>query len=509
MLICSSLPWRVVDFDPPRLTKLFLERCEFNPHAIFARNYLWSPSVEAERLVLWGELEGRMFNNLRFLIFVGSRHEFDCQVVDLLRRAPNLSSLEVNVNSHSDWVLECSLNDYLPHLTMLRINKVRISWTSPLPRNLTNLILDFTGVHTPHEFTPIQTFLVALENCPDLEDLKLISAGPEMPDGDQDNCEVVVRLGRLKGLTLRFEDPKMVGYILSHIWFPEPAKIQVSSSCCDGLCAALPQVLPPPRMETFQYLRKTKTITINLDTESYNLTTDNFHIVLRPPDDEDMTHQSNLETSPQFASKVIEITGSDTVTALHVLSDLPFDIPQEMWEKLLHGFPRLEVISYSPFFIGPRRDYVDPFCLTFSEPFEGKPVCPQLWDLRIPWAFAHGPSAVTLKRALLERDAYGKRLKRISLSHRFGENGILALEPLRDVVDEVSGFRDLSTCTPPPVSRFSGQVIAVRSRRTDFFFPPHDSTATYSSGVLSSPIKSPKYDASSDARQYNLQRKSI
>ena len=70
---------------------------------------------------------------------------------------------------------------------------------------------------TPNDFTPIETFLATLANCPDLESLQLTSAGPALPEGDQGDCGVVVQLCKLEDLTLQFEGYEVVGYILIHL----------------------------------------------------------------------------------------------------------------------------------------------------------------------------------------------------------------------------------------------------------------------------------------------------
>jgi hypothetical protein len=88
---------------------------------------------------------------------------------------------------------------------------------------------------------------------------------------------------------------------------------------------------------------------------------------------------------------------------------------------------------------GRDQDLADPFVLVFSRPFEGQPVCPQLQHLELPRrVLTQDPSATVLKRALTERDACGRRLKRIGLSGdatEVGDRGVL--EPFRDLVDEV------------------------------------------------------------------------
>jgi hypothetical protein len=58
-------------------------------------------------------------------------------------------------------------------------------------------------------------------------------------------------LRKLKDLVLRFEDHKVVGYVLSHVWFPESAKVELEAGYDADVCAVLSQVLPCPDMETF------------------------------------------------------------------------------------------------------------------------------------------------------------------------------------------------------------------------------------------------------------------
>ncbi|KAF9650808.1 hypothetical protein BDM02DRAFT_3127473 [Thelephora ganbajun] len=268
---------------------------------------------------------------------------------------------------------------------MLRLSHVRISWTAPLLRNLTKLMLNFICTGTPHDSTSIQTFLNALKNCPDLESLQLAFAGPDLPDDSQGDSKVVVRLRKLQVLVLQFDDQKVVECIPSHIWFPESTKVEAETSCRAGLHAAISKVLP--------------------------LVTDNFHFVLLHLHNEGESHRFNMDASPQFASKVVKIIGSDTAVTFHVLLGLPYEIPRRMWK----GFHHLEEISYAASFRSD-SDSVDPF---FS-----------LWDLKIPWVFTQGHSTVALKRGLLERDACGRQLKRISLSHPV-EDEILVLRPFK------------------------------------------------------------------------------
>jgi hypothetical protein len=447
MLIHSPLPWRVIDTDSVPLANLFLERSKFDPHVLFTKS--WDPSITPSRVSFWEQLEGRTFNNLRFLIFRGQKAGFERDIAGLLRRRPNLTGLEIEARYRSSWHLEWPPDNQLPHLTMLRLRRVRIYWTAPIFRNLTKLLLDYTGIRTPDEYKSIQTFLFVLGNCPDLESLQLISAGPDPESDDQDDCKVV-RLPKLQDLVLHFSDPIVAACILSYIWFPESTEVEVQTYCYEGLCTAISEVLPPRDAEVRQHLRKTTTVSIDLGS-SYKLTTDNLRLILLNGGGEAL-HRSNLEASPEFVSKVVEIIGSDTVTAVHVRFGLPFDIPRGVWEGLLHGFRRLEVISYSTVF-GPSVYPMDPFSTVFSESFQGELVCPQLWDLRIPWSLTQASSASSLKRTLAQRDACGRRLKRLSLTQEV-DDAVAVLGPFRDFVDEVSGARVLDVWRSTSVSRF-------------------------------------------------------
>lgn len=438
--ISSPRLWGVVDFRFARLAKLFLERCNFDPHLISVTDSKYVPCTDVEREELWEELDGRTLNNLRFLLFTGSEMEFNGRVVVLLRMAPNLSSLELNTCSGDAWELELPLGDQLPHLSMLGLTSVQISWHSPLLRNLTQFVLDLTWIRTPGDtFTPIETFLGALANCPDLKRLRLISAEPILPDGDQDDCEMVVRLRRLENLVLQFGDHRVAGCILSHIWFPQSTKVWVDARYDTDLPVALSQIVPRPDTETLQNLRRSKTVSIDMST-TYNLTADNFRFSLRPPD-RDHEAIEDPETLRRFASRIVEIIGGETVINLDVRFGLSFELPFGTWRELFCGFRRLERISYLGYLSTP-RNFVDPFCWALYEPFEEAPVCPCLWDLRIPSGFSQGLSAVFLKFALDERCASGRRLRRISLTSWSKEEETLVLKYFSDVVDEVSRPQD-------------------------------------------------------------------
>ena len=463
IFVSSPRLWGVVDFHFAHLAKLFLQRCNFDPRLISALDFGFASRGGIGREALWRELDGRTLNNLHFLLFKGSEEEFNQRVADLLRRAPNLSSLELNTCSRDTWELELPLGDQIPHLSMLKINRLQISWCSPLLRNLTKLVLESTGIRTPEvSFTPMEALLTVLANSPDLEHLCLVSV-PDLPDDNEDDCTMVVRLHHLKVLDLQFNEHRVVGCILSHIWYPRFTKVRVEADYDPGvdLSVVLSQVIPRPRpgTETLQNLRRTKTVSINMST-TYDLTADNFCIALRPLDD-DHDAIEDPETLRRFASKIVEVIGRETVINLDVDFDFSFELPFEMWRELFYGFNRLERISYFGNLSTPPINFVDPFCWALCEPLEGGPVCPRLWDLRIPGGFAQGLSAVFLRFALAARSVSGRRLRRISLARWFKEEETLVLNYFSDVVDEVSRPQDTRPYSQPVVSDCNGgDVVA-------------------------------------------------
>jgi hypothetical protein len=451
VLVYSPSPWRIINADSTPLAKLFLERCNFDPHALFVMDRLSTPSPRGrDKTRFWEGLEGRTFDSLRFFMFRGLKEEFEHRVFDLFRRTPNLSTLEIETRTTMNWDLEWTLRDQpLPHLTMLRLSQVSINWDAPILRNLTRLNLNFIRIPSPKQFTSVKMFLSVLENCPDLEMLHLASAGPDPESGAQDNSKVV-QLHKLQELSLTFNEGHIIACILSHVWFPASTKVQVEATCDHGPYATLSRILPSSDAAIFQHLQKTTIVSIEFFLYSFELAIDLLLLDLRPGyyDLED-EHQPDLESVPQFISKVVEIIGGDAVTALHLRFDLPYDIPRGVWKELLHDFPHLQVISYNAV-VEWSAGCVDPFCSVFAEPFEGGLVCPELRNLKVPQSFAQGSSAVTLKRTLLERGACDRRLKRISVSEDV-EDEMAILRPFRDVVDEISQL-------PTPISRLSPHV---------------------------------------------------
>ena len=77
----------------------------------------------------WGavqeKLEGHIFNNLRSIVFRGTPHAFADKVVGVLRRAPNILSLDLCCLIRPFRELPQPPGDPIPHL---RLRNFRISW---------------------------------------------------------------------------------------------------------------------------------------------------------------------------------------------------------------------------------------------------------------------------------------------------------------------------------------------------------------------------------------------
>ena len=431
--------WSTVDFITPLTTELYLERCKYDPHILLAmesRFTLYCPAEDQKWEAVWEKLEGRTFNNLHSLVFEGASHAFADRMVGVLRRAPNISNIDLSyfyrVHLHGE--LSWSLSDPVPHLSTLRLRNFYISWTSPLLRNLNHLTLD-PGIFFIS--SPIETFLTALANCPDLETLDLSYAGPDQLDSHQDNCDTIVQLRRLRGLSLRFRNPSEIRYILSHIGYSASTAVRLKASVGAGadLSEAISQLLPPCKVEALQRSQRSKALTVRLD-DVYTFFTNTLSVCFCPYGYVGSRHSPQVLS--RFASKIVEVVGRDTVTSLDMQAWQTI-FPDGMWKVLSHQLPRLERIRYDLDEVEGGADSPDPFVLVFSQPFEGGPICPQLQHMELPWrVFTQDSSAAVLKRALTERGACGRRLKRIGLSDDAGERDkTVALEPFRDLVDEV------------------------------------------------------------------------
>jgi len=430
--------WSTIDLITPPIATLFLERCDYDPRILISPRSAPQrrPVKNQAREAVWEQLEGRTFNNIRSIVFEGSSYEFTRRIIGVLRRAPGVSSLDL-CNIYPNGGFPWPPGDPIPNLTTLRLRNFLISWTSPFLRNLRQLTLEasYLLVHSPPEHKSFKMFLTALANCPNLEVLKLAHVSPDLPDSHQDNCDMMIQLHRLRELFLEFRNPSRVGHILSHIRYPESMDLTVYVPFDENTdpSETISKTLPHCNIETIQHPRKPTALTVCLD---YELTffTDNLLIRLQNwpfPLDVDP------RILPRFASKIVEVVSWTAIVSL-VIKRQHVDPTEEMWEAFLHGLPRLERICYD-LQLEKEDSPIDPFLLVFSRPFEGGPVCPRLQHLELPWeVMTQDSSAAILGRTLAERDACGRRLKRIGLSGGATKGGNrLVLEPFRDLVDEV------------------------------------------------------------------------
>lgn len=439
--------WNVVNFTTPPLVKLFLERCDYDPRALLITESQLSPGGwgSARRTVheqrwdgVWLGLKGRTFNNLHSLVFEGIPKSFTDLVVGVLRRAPNIANVDLRYRSPPHQELPWSLGDPLPRLSTLRLRGFWISWTSPLLQNLSHLTLDFGIVHGPPEKTTIETFLNALANCPDLETLDLAFAGPDLSSGYQADCDRVVHFPKLHELSLMFHGPSRIQHVLSHLSYPESTvvKLEASIDTDTDLSDAISQLFSCRSIETLQHSRS-NALTVRLD-GVYTFFTDQLFVRIftlsctRP--------RYTPQALVRFASKIVEVVGRDNITSLSIQAWYA-SFPEGMWDVLLHGFPQLERIRYDLEMGAGDERFADPFVLVFSRPFEGGLVCPQLQRLELPQkVVSQHATATALKRALAERKARGKRLKRMGLSGDMkgeGRDGTVVLESFRGLVDDV------------------------------------------------------------------------
>ena len=230
--------WGTVDPTIPSLANLFLERCNYDPHTLT----IISPRLKKTDLL---QLEGLTFGNLRSVFFHGSSNDLG-RIVPIFQRATNLSTLAVRVMEVAGFQFPWHPSSPIPHLSSLRLRRLSINWTSPLLRNLSQLILDFSFYSPSGEtLIGIEKFLTALANCPDLEKLELIHVGPN-PRSNRNKCHTVVQLRRLQSLFLLINNASAVGCILSHISYPASASVRVSTSVEEGadIPGSISQFLP-------------------------------------------------------------------------------------------------------------------------------------------------------------------------------------------------------------------------------------------------------------------------
>ena len=436
--------WSSVDFTSLPIAELFLERCKYDPCTLIIKES--GPrrpraAHDPRRGAAWEKLEGRTFHNLRSLVFEGTEREFTLRVISVLHRAPNVSNLDLNnISYRPSQELSQLVSHPIPNLSTLRLHNFSIYWTSPHLRNLIRLTLGSDRDRFPPERAPIEMFLTALANCPNLEILDLTHTGPEALNGHQNKCDVVVQLCRLRELSLKFHNPSTVGRILSHIEYPESTRlaVYVPAGIYTDLSETISQVLPHRNVQAIQHFRNSTALTIYLD-DHPQFFTDNLLVHFQKPYGQEpyFRSQRNPKNLARLASKIVEVIGGDTVISLNIEArgDGP---PGGMWGALLHGLPWLERIRYHRKPGGGNQKFVHSFIPVFSRPSEGGSVCPWLQHLELPRALLTLDSAAILKLALTERNARGGRLKRIGISDDATEvYDRLVLEQFRDLVGEV------------------------------------------------------------------------
>ena len=116
-----------------------------------------------------------------------------------------------------------------------------------------------------------------------LRSLSLATAGPDLPDGNQGDCKVMVRLPEFEDLNAQLGDHKTVGYTTSHALFPGSTKVEVGVDYSVDLTQVLTQVFHTPTRK--RPIRRTHFVTINTDITLYSSTADDFCWIMT-------THQS-------------------------------------------------------------------------------------------------------------------------------------------------------------------------------------------------------------------------
>ena len=437
--------WGYVDLAIHPLAKFSLELCNFDPHTI---TITWSDNrrfpewesgdsrVSAETRDLLPQLEARSLENLCSLTFSGELSTFAESAAPLLQRARNVTNLELHCSYTFCPDPELPLFHGaipMPNLSALRLHRFTINWASPLLRNLRQLYLEAQPFSTPSMRGSVKMFLAALAGCPDLEELTLDGAGPDLTTWHQEDQDVV-QLRRLRELRLRFRDPFVVGCILSHIEYGGSVDLQVEIRVDEeiDLAELIPPTLLHQKIQDVQRSRKSR-----LDVELSNrpaFSTEIFHFrFLRgyAP----MECRDDPRAWLRLAPGITEAVWRNTISSFAI--QMPYvDLAEEILKGFLYGLPQLERVDYCPLWMRGGRDSIDPFLSVFSQPFEGGPVCPRLQDLRLDWeVLTLFSSTMVLRHTLEERDARGMRLRRIGLLSGW-HNGLL-LEPFRDLVDEI------------------------------------------------------------------------
>ena len=437
--------WGYVDLAIHPLAKFSLELCNFDPHTIaitwsddrcFPEWELGVSKASAETRDLLSQLEARSLENLRCLVFSGELSTFAESAAPLLQRARNVTNLELHYPYTFRTNLELPLFHgaiSMPNLSALRLHRFTISWASPLLRNLRQLYLEAQPFSTPSMRGSVKMFLAALAGCPDLEELTLDGAGPDLTTWHQEDQDVV-QLRRLRKLRLRFRDPFVIGCILSHIEYGRSVDLQVEIRVDEeiDLAELIPPTLLHQKIQAIQCSRKSR-LSVELSNRPA-FSTEIFHFrFLRgyAP----MECRDDPRAWLRLAPGITEAVWRNTISSFAIR--LPYvDLAEGILKGFLYGLPQLERIDYYPLGVWGDRDSIDPFLSVFSQPFEGGPVCPRLRELRLSWGvLTLFSSVMVLRHAMEERDVRGMRLRRIGFIKDWGDEFLL--EPFRNFVDEI------------------------------------------------------------------------
>ena len=409
----TPILWGTINLADPSYAESFLEKCNYKPHIIIRPR-----SFRDWRAPAWVKLQGSTFNNLSSLFFEGTQSEFKVRFVPILQMATKLSVLDVRVDDELQ--LPWHPRTPTPNLSILRLRGLSMSWTSPLLRNLTRLTMK---TRAPFEHTPIDTFLTALANCPDLESLNLGGTKACLPSGLQDDRNVVVRLNRLRSLSLSFKDASTIGCVLSHIAYPESARVKASVSVGgDKNMSELISQAIPRDTDTFRHFQRSKELALYLEGFGYEFSTDKTRRL-------EILWADRPRDMFRIIRNTLEVVGGDTIISLFV-GAWGSHLTEKNWEVLLRGLPRLERIRFHCE-RGAYSGAVNPFVSIFHRPFGGNPVCPELQRLKVSGDVLNRDLSVTLlERALIARGAYA------GSSGKEAEGGDVLTSPPSRVVDK-------------------------------------------------------------------------
>lgn len=190
------------------------------------------------------------FSRVRELQIQG-RYKSMQTLVSQLRRlpAPMLESLHLEQTTnrriltlHESIIIPEIFDGPTPALRRLSLTHVSIPWTSPIYAGLTDLHM---LLQHPYTSPSIDTFLQVLENCPLLETLTLVQAGPSVYwDPHEYPPPVrVIDLARLRKVNLHLGRPIDTQYVIAHLVIPSTAAITIRCELNSGqdFSAVLPR----------------------------------------------------------------------------------------------------------------------------------------------------------------------------------------------------------------------------------------------------------------------------